>query len=558
LAAARAERSSKLESGKVSVDGGRVDTATVEPVLDLDQMPVLGDIARYHARTRPRHITLSFEGRETTFTELDRHSNQVANALIAEGVRKGERVSYFGKNSDHYFEILLGAAKAGVVLTPIGWRLAPDEVSFILEDCGASVVFVGPEVMSHAQKALSGFKGNLKMIAMEPVAEMGIALYEKWRDAAPDSDAGVLIEPADVALQIYTSGTTGRPKGALLTHGNILAGRRKAARAGMAWYNWKPDDVGLVALPLSHIGGTTAALLGIYHGAKTVIAREFDPLEILNYIEREGISQLFMVPATLQLIVRQPKVRQVDFSRLKLIHYGASPIPLELLRECTDVFGCGFCQQYGMTETSGTIVYLPPEDHRPDDNPHMRAAGRPMPGVELKIADSDGNALPPHILGEIVTRSVANMVGYWRLEDATKATIDAQGWLRTGDAGYLDEDGYLYIHDRVKDMIISGAENIYPAEVENAIYGHPHVAEVAVIGVPDEKWGEAVKAVVVLKPGITPDPDDIIAFARSRIAAFKAPKSIDFIDALPRSASGKILRRMLREPYWVARARGVN
>jgi acyl-CoA synthetase (AMP-forming)/AMP-acid ligase II len=558
LAAARAERSSKLESGKVSVDSGRVDTTTVEPVLDLDQMPVLGDIARYHARTRPRRITLSFEGRETTFKELDRHSNQVANALIAEGVRKGERISYFGKNSDHYFEILLGAAKAGVVLTPIGWRLAPEEVSFILEDCGASVVFVGPEVMSHAQKALSGFKGNLKMIAMEQVAQVGIALYEKWRDAAPDSDAGVFVEPADVALQVYTSGTTGRPKGALLTHSNILAGRRKAARAGMAWYNWKPDDVGLVALPLSHIGGTTAALLGIYHGAKTVIAREFDPLEVLNYIEREAISQLFMVPATLQLIVRQPKVRQVDFSRLKLIHYGASPIPLELLRECTDVFGCGFCQQYGMTETSGTIVYLPPEDHRPDDNPHMRAAGRPMPGVELKIADSDGNALPPNILGEIATRSVANMMGYWRLEDATKATIDAQGWLRTGDAGYLDEDGYLYIHDRVKDMIISGAENIYPAEVENAIYGHPHVAEVAVIGVPDEKWGEAVKAVVVLKPGITPNPDDIIAFARSRIAAFKAPKSIDFIDALPRSASGKILRRMLREPYWVARARAVN
>lgn len=181
-----------------------------------------------------------------------------------------------------------------------------------------------------------------------------------------------------------------------------------------------------------------------------------------------------------------------------------------------------------------------------------------MPGVELKIVDSAGNALAPNTIGEIVTRSVANMVGYWRMEDATRATIDAQGWLRTGDAGYLDEDGYLYIHDRVKDMIISGAENVYPVEVENVIYGHPHVAEVAVIGVPDEKWGEAVKAVIVPKPGITPDPDDIIAFTRSRIAAFKAPKSIDFVDALPRTTSGKVLRRVLREPYWVGRARDVN
>jgi long-chain acyl-CoA synthetase len=547
-----------LESDKLSIRGARVDAATAEPVLDLDQMPVLSDVARYHARTRPRQIALSFEGRETTFSELDRHSNQVANALTAEGVRKGERISYFGKNSDHYFEILFGAAKAGLVLTPISWRLAPEEVFFILEDCGASVVFVGPEVMSQGHKAMVGFKGNLKLIALEPVAQAGIALYERWRDAASDSDVGVPVHPADVALQIYTSGTTGRPKGAMLSHNNILSGRRMAAKSGMTWYNWKPDDIGLVALPLFHIGGTTSGLVGLYHGAKIVIAREFDPLKVLDFIEREGISQLFMVPSALQFIVRQPKARVVDFSRLKLIHYGASPIPPELLHECTEVFGCGFCQQYGMTETAGTIVYLPPEDHSPVDNSRMRAAGRAMPGVELKIVDSAGNALAPNTVGEIVTRSVANMVGYWRMEDATKATIDAQGWLRTGDAGYLDEDGYLYIHDRVKDMIISGAENIYPAEVENAIYGHPHVAEVAVIGVPDEKWGEAVKAVIVPKPGITPDPGDIIAFTRLRIAAFKAPKSIDFVDALPRNTAGKILRRILREPYWVGRARDVN
>jgi acyl-CoA synthetase (AMP-forming)/AMP-acid ligase II len=279
---------------------------------------------------------------------------------------------------------------------------------------------------------------------------------------------------------------------------------------------------------------------------------------VLDFIEHDRISKMFMVPAALQIVVRQPRAREIDYSRLTHILYGASPIPLDLLRECIAVFGCGFCQQYGMTETTGTVAYLPPEDHDPAGTPRMRGAGRPMPGVELKVMDEAGASLPPNTVGEVAVRSKMNMKGYWRLDEATRKTVDDEGWLRTGDAGYLDEDGYLYIHDRVKDMIITGAENVYPAEVESAIYGHPAVAEVAVVGVPDDTWGEAVKAMVVLKPGAKADPADIIAFARGRIAAYKAPKSIDFIDALPRNASGKILRRELREPYWANRARRVN
>jgi acyl-CoA synthetase (AMP-forming)/AMP-acid ligase II len=279
---------------------------------------------------------------------------------------------------------------------------------------------------------------------------------------------------------------------------------------------------------------------------------------VLDFIEQGRISKMFMVPAALQIVVRQPRAREVDYSRLKYILYGASPIPLDLLRECMEVFGCGFCQQYGMTETTGTIVYLPPEDHDPAGNARMRAAGLPMPGVEIKIIDDAGNTLPTGEVGEVAIRSVANMAGYWKLPEATAATMGADGWLRSGDAGYLDADGYLFIHDRVKDMIISGAENIYPAEVESAVYGHPDVAEVAVIGVPDAQWGEAVKAIVVAKPGTNPTPADIIAFARTRIAAFKAPKTVDFIDILPRNPSGKILRRELREPFWAGHTRRVN
>ena len=238
--------------------------------------------------------------------------------------------------------------------------------------------------------------------------------------------------------------------------------------------------------------------------------------------------------------------------------YGASPIPLDLLRECMDVFGCGFVQMYGMTETTGTIVALEPEDHTPEGSQRMRSAGKPLAGVEIAILDGEGNRLRAGQVGEIATRSMANMKGYWNLPEASKRTMTEDGWLRTGDAGYLDEDGYVYVHDRVKDMIISGAENIYPAEVESAIFGHPAIAEVAVIGVPDDKWGEAVKAVVVLKEGADVSPDEIIAFARTRIAGFKAPRTVDFIEALPRNPSGKILKRELREPYWAGKDRRVN
>ena len=526
--------------------------------IDFDRMNTLGDVARYHAEARPEAVAFSFEGRETTFAALDRHTNQVANALLAAGLSTGDRIAYVGKNSDHYFELLLGAAKAGVVTTPIGWRLAAPEIAYIVADSEAKLVFVGRELIGHVGAVAAELTHRPVVIAMEPVDAGDYPTFEAWRDAASDVDPHKPIQTSDIAIQLYTSGTTGRPKGAMLTHDNLLGMRREAAKNPLEWNQWGPSDVSLVAMPVAHIGGTGWGLVGLINGAKGVVAREFDPTKVLDFIEKDKISKMFMVPAALQIVVRLPRAREVDYSRLTHILYGAAPIPLDLLRECMEVFGCGFVQQYGMTETTGTVVYLPPEDHDPAGNKRMRAAGLPMPGVELKIIDEAGTSLPPNTVGEVAVRSSANMAGYWKLDEATAKTMDADGWLRTGDAGYLDEDGYLFIHDRVKDMIISGGENIYPAEVESAVYGHPDVAEVAVIGVPDDKWGEAVKAVVAPKPGVTPDADDIIAFARTRIAHFKAPKSVDFIPALPRNASGKILRRELRAPYWEGRERQVN
>ncbi|MFT3727399.1 MAG: fatty acid--CoA ligase [Terricaulis sp.] len=527
------------------------------PFVDLEQIPTVGDISRYHAKERPHAIAQSFEERDTTFAELDRHTSQVANALISDGVKKGDRVAYVGKNSDHYFELFFGAAKMGAVMAPIGWRLAVPEIGYIIENSKAPMVFAGPEILDQALQAVEAIAVKPKVIAME-ANDRSLPTFEAWRDAASDRDPMIALNENDVAVQLYTSGTTGRPKGAMLTNGNLLGGRRIAAKVAMDWNDWTPEDVSLVAMPVAHIGGTGWGMLAPVNGAKNVIAREFDPFKVLDYIEKDRISKLFMVPAALHIVIKQPRAREVDYSRLKYILYGASPIALELLRECIDVFGCGFCQQYGMTETTGTIVYLPPEDHDPAGNARMRGAGKALPGVELRIVDADGKTLPPNTTGQVATRSASNMAGYWGMDSATAETIDSEGWLLTGDAGYLDDDGYLYLQDRIKDVIISGGENIYPTEVENAIFGHPHVGDVAVIGVPDAQWGEAVKAIVVAKPGVTPDAASIIAHARERIAAYKAPKSVDFIDVLPRNASGKVLRRQLREPFWQGRTRGVN
>ena len=524
--------------------------------IDYASMQTLGDVTRIHAVQRPDATCFEFEGRLTSFAELDAHTNQVANALVAAGIAPGQRIAYLGKNSDHYFELLVGAAKAGVVMVPIGWRLAPPEIAFIVNNAEARLLFVGAEFADMVAAQIDDLGAGRGIVAMETGSRW--ATYEHWRDVQGPTAPGVAVGHGDVMVQLYTSGTTGKPKGAMLTHDNLLIGRRLSREHPMPWNEWGPEDVSLVAMPVAHIGGTGWGLVGLINGARGVIAREFDAMKVLDYIEHDRVSKMFMVPAAMQIVVRQPRARQVDYSRLKYILYGASPIPLDLLRECIEVFGCGFCQQYGMTETTGTIVYLPPEDHDPAGNARMRAAGLPLPGVEIRILDDAGKTLPANAVGEVATRSYANMRGYWKLDEATATTIAPDGWLRTGDAGYLDDDGYLYIHDRVKDMIITGGENVYPAEVESAVYGHPDVAEVAVIGVPDDKWGEAVKAVVVPKPGATIDPEAIITFARSRIAAFKAPKSVDVIAALPRNASGKILRRELREPYWAGKPRRVN
>jgi long-chain acyl-CoA synthetase len=522
-------------------------------VLETAGIATLADIVRRHGAARGDRVAIHFEGQKITYGDLDRRTNQVANALIAAGIRPQARVAVLAKNAPAFFELWFGATKANAVLVPVNFRLAPPEIAFVVNDAQAELFFVGADFYPAVEKIAHELGSVRKIIALD-------GKHSRWPDYADWSGQGSAADPSlpirgsDCAVQMYTSGTTGHPKGAQLSHANLLTLLPSALRQ---FGSWHAGDVSLVCMPLFHIGGSGWALVGLYAGATNVLAREFDPPEILRLLAEFGVSKAFFVPAMILFLLQAPACARTDFSALELIVYGASPAPIELLRKALEMFGCGFAQVYGLTETTGAITYLPPEDHGGHAVERLKSCGKPMAGVEIRILDAAGRELAPGEVGEVVTRTPQIMLGYWNLKDATKAAI-RDGWFYTGDAGYLDRDGYLYIYDRVKDMIISGGENIYPAEVENALFGHPAIADVAVIGVPDAKWGEAVKAVVVKKPGAEVSVEDLIAFARERIAGFKVPRSVDFVDVLPRNPSGKILKRELRKPYWAGQDRQVH
>ncbi len=505
------------------------------------------EFLRYWAKDRPEKLAMEGDDLRYSFAELEDATARVASALLAMGLNKGDRICWFGKNSVTYFTLFFGAARAGIVMVPVGWRLAEPEAAFIIDNAEAKLLFLG-----------DGFEACVNTLGKRPGLIRTFTSDEARHEVLTAPRADFTPSGADEAiLQLYTSGTTGNPKGAVLSNRNLF-GLRKANLDNPPPHTlWDEDEAVLVAMPCAHIGGTGLGVMALAAGLPGVVLTEFDPPRVFDAVENRGVTRFFIVPAALQMLLNHPDCGKTDFSRIKYILYGASPIPLELLRECIAMFGAQFVQNYGMTETTGTICVLPPEDHTVEGNKRMRSAGKPLPGVEMEIRGPDGTALPVGEIGEIVTRSSSNMLGYWKLPEATAATMK-DGWVATGDVGYMDEDGYVYMYDRAKDMIITGGENVYPAEVESGIYGHPDVLEVAVIGVPDEKWGEAVKAVCVPKPGATVDPDSVISWARERLAGFKVPKSVDVIDALPRNPSGKILRRQLREPYWAGFDRQIN
>jgi len=501
------------------------------------------------AKERPDGIALEDEDRCTTYAQMDVLTKQLITLFADYDVKAGDRIAWYGKNSDHYFTLLYACARVGVVIAPLGWRLAAPEIAYILSDTGAKLVIASEEFLEAAQSISASMDNG-------PAVVEAFAAFRAASKIEPAS-----YTPAgehDAILQLYTSGTTGNPKGVTLTNANMFSLRKPSLNADLPWHKYEASDCILAAMPCAHIGGTGLAAIAVAYGIRAQILAEFTPHGVLHAIEN-GATHMFLVPAAIQFVIQHPQAKETDFSGLRYLMYGAAPMPLELLKAAVATMpDTGFLQVYGMTETCGTVTMLPPEDHSLEGNDRMRSAGKAVPGVEIQVRGSDNTELPLGEIGEICIHSPSNTSGYWHLPEATAKTIDADGWLHTGDAGIMDADGYVYIQDRIKDMIISGGENVYPAEVENAIFGHPAVAEVAVIGIPSEQWGEEVKACVVCKPGEQVEEGELIAYARERIAAFKAPKSVDVIPEMPRNASGKILRRQLREPYWAGQDRQVS
>lgn len=513
----------------------------------MPDLATLADIVRVHARQRPDARALVVGDQTSSFADLDERSNRVAQALKAAGVGFGDRVAFVEKNSAEFFDVTFGLAKLGAIGVPVNWRLAAPEILQILDDAGVSLVIVGPEFF----RAIEAIEDQLTAGIVAIGNHDRWPAFAEWAAAHPAIDPGVVTGPDDLVFLMYTSGTTGLPKGVMLTNTNY-----RAKLAGVAG-PWQMDSgaVTLAVMPMFHMAGSGWALAGLWHGGTTVVLRDADPAAILATITAGGVTNLLLVPAVIARLLDTPEIETADLSGLRTVVYGASPISDDVLVRGMERFGGVFVQVYGMTETTGSITQLDGADHVAD---LLRSCGKPYPWVQVRVVDPDGTDVAPGTVGELWTRSAQNMVGYWNNPEATAATLRADGWLRTGDAGYISADGYLHLHDRIKDMIVSGGENVYPAEVENVLMTHPGIADAAVVGVPDQRWGEAVKAVVVARNGCVLSADDVIGFARNRLAGFKLPKSVDFVEELPRNPSGKLLKRELREPYWAGTDRRIG
>jgi long-chain acyl-CoA synthetase len=511
-------------------------------MLSGDDLRV-ADVVREHAERRGDQVAIRHGERALSYAELDERSSRLARALRELGVRDGSRVAYLDRTAPELVELLFATSKIGAVAVPLNWRLAPPELRRVLDDAGPRVLVAGPTYAELAGELAVEASSRPELVVVEGEAHG----YEGLLAAQDSLDPGGRGGRDDVVLQLYTSGTTGAPKGVLTTHRNLTA----AAETSPHW-EFDRESVSLTPLPMFHIGGIGWAYLGLWNGATTILVSEFVPERVLELLERERVTNAVFVPTMLQLLTAVPTAADRDYSALRTIAYGASPITTPVLKAALETFHCSLYGIYGLTESTGGVVQLSPADHDPGGpREHLlRSAGRPLPWVELRVADRvTGERLPPRAIGEVWLRAPNVMLGYFDRPEETAAVLTEDGWLRTGDGGFVDEEGYLFLTDRVKDMIVSGGENVYPVEVEEVLAHHPAVLDVTVIGVPDERWGETVKALVIAQPGAAPTADELVAFARERLAGYKLPRSIEFVDEFPRTPSGKVLKRVLRERY---------
>lgn len=510
------------------------------------------------AREMPDQIAFRTPLRTLRFADLEREANRIANALASLGIAKGDRVACLTKQMAECTLLVIAAQKIGAVCMPVNWRLAPPEVEYIMNHGEARFLMADAEFLGTVEAIKT--PAVLKTVTTLPASgrESLSEWSDQFSDMAPEHEAGLY----DAALQLYSSGTTGLPKGVEHSHRNLIG---VCETIGKGYGYAQRPTVTLNVAPTFHIGGLGMSFVALYAGGATVTYPEFNPPQVVAAFAEHRVTHCFLVPAMIHILLQVPGVEETDFSTLRVIGYGAAPISEKVLTDALRVFRCKFVQNYGLTETTGTVVALPPEDHDPNGpRAHLlRAAGKPCDGTRLRVVDiGTGKDLPEGQVGEIWIHSPQNMIGYWRNDKATREAFPEgkdgdTGWFRTGDAGSL-RDGYLFIEDRIKDMIISGGENIYPVEVENVLMKHPGVLDCAVIAVPDDKWGEAVKACIVPRQGGNLDEKDVIDFCRERLAHYKCPRSIDIMESLPRNPSGKLLKNALRRPYWEGRPRSVN
>lgn len=536
---------------------GRVASVTMAAMTAPDPT-FMDDRLAHWATENPDGEAITYGPRTFTWAQWDDRVRRAAGGLQSLGIRRGDIVSFLDKNHPACVEISMAAGSLGAANAIVNWRSSADEVDYAVNDCGAKVLFVGSELMPTIEQIRDQLPHVETVIEVTPDGGDGDE-YEAWLARSAPASRPDEVTPDDVCLVMYSSGTTGRPKGVMLSHHNMVT---HTINAHDGW-EFAPGDKSMVAMPLFHVGGSSYVLFGIHDGIPSVMTRDPDGASLAGAI-LNGANRTFLVPAVLAQVLQAGPDAVKLFGALKTYTYGAAPMPPPLLRAAMEAWPeTDFIQVYGLTEVAGVATHLMPEEHRTaveSGHPErLVSAGRPIPGVEVRIVSPDTlEDLPVGEHGEIWLKTEQLMKGFLSKPAETAAVITEDGWFRTGDMGKVDEDGFVFVQDRLKDMIISGGENIYSPEVERVLAEHPAVLECAVIGVPDDTWGETVKAVVALKPDTTATETEIIDYCREHLAHFKCPTSVDVLEALPRNPTGKILKKDLRKPYWEGRDRAVN
>jgi len=508
------------------------------------------DMFDFNVASRPGQTCIDDGTRALSFAEAASEVNKIANGLIGLGLKKGDRFGYLSRNSADMWLMYLAASRTGAVPVPLNYRLAPAEWTYILDNARAKLVFVGPGYDAAIGEIAAELSTIERFISFDGTL-VGSLGYHAWlaeQDASPVSRD---VQSDDIFYQMYTSGTTGLPKGVIVNHANYAA--NIAQTTNMITRLPDAGDTALVVTPLYHAAAVWIAAFCTARGMLIILKTDFDPVDVVETLDCERVAFTFLVPAMIQAcLTGVPDIAERDWSALKLLMYGASPIAEDVLRRAVSCFGCDVYQAYGLTETTAILTLLGADEHRralAGETHLLLAAGHPLPGTEMRIADDEDRPRPSGEIGQILARGPQIVPGYWAMEDATENFLK-DDWAHTGDAGEIDGEGYLYIRDRIKDMIVSGGENIYPREIENALFDHPRIIDAAVIGVPDEKFGEALLAVIVTDTGEDITTDEVIAFCRTKLGGYKVPRRISCVTELPRNASGKVLKRELREPYW--------